>query len=65
MPEPLIPSPPEEPGKGALSLLPIILVLGIFFLIVLVMSILLLPDKGKRLLRLSSANPVTQTIASG
>ena len=60
----LTPSPPEEPlePQKESSFLPIVLLLGLFFLIVLVCSILLLPDRGRKLLKLSDATPVTQTL---
>ena len=53
---------PEEPRKGVSPLLILVLILGIFLILVLIVSILLLPDRGKRLLKLSNAHPVTQTI---
>jgi len=69
MSDPLTPLPhqesheseePLEPQKKS-SFLPIVLLLGLFFLIVLVVSILLLPDKGRKLLKLTDAAPITQT----
>ena len=64
MPDPLTPSPPEEPlePQKKSSFLPIVLLLGLFFLIVLVAALLLLPDRGKKLLKLTDATPVTQTL---
>lgn len=43
---------PEPPSKTGLSLLRIALILGIFFFIVFVLSVLMLPDHGRSLLKL-------------
>lgn len=64
MPEPLPPEEPQEPPKQSTSFLPILIFLGVFFLLVLVISILILPDHGRSLLKLAEANPVTCRIPS-
>ncbi|WP_188760243.1 hypothetical protein [Edaphobacter acidisoli] len=43
----------ELPRKPGPSLLSIALILGIFFLLVFVVSVLILPDHGKSLLKLT------------
>ena len=50
----------ETRGKSA-SFLPIVIILGVFFLIVFVVAVLMLPDHGKELLKLTEANPTMQT----
>lgn len=64
MAELLPPSPPQRPRRSASPILPLLLILAIFLIIVLIVSILLLPDKGKSLLKLTDAHPVTQTLPS-
>lgn len=61
MPESL---PPEEPQEKSTSFLPIVIFLCVFFLLVLVISILILPDHGRMLLKLAEANPVTHSVLS-
>lgn len=62
MTDPFPPSEPQPPQSRRSGFLPIVILLGIFFLIVLVMAILLLPDRGRRLLKLAEANSITQTL---
>lgn len=58
------PLPPEAQRKSGPSLVWMLIIAGVFFLVVLAIAVLLLPDKGKRLLRLARTHPVTETIAS-
>lgn len=61
MPESL---PPEEPKEKSTSFLPIAIFLCVFFLLVLVIAVLILPDHGRSLLKLAESNPVTQSLLS-
>ncbi|HEU5339612.1 hypothetical protein [Edaphobacter sp.] len=64
MTEPHSPTPPETRNSGP-SFFLIVVIIAVFFLFVFIISVLLLPDKGRRLLRLTQANPVTETVACG
>lgn len=64
MTEPHSPTPPETPRNPGPSFFLIVVIIAVFFLFVFVISVLLLPDKGRRLLRLTQTNPVVQTVAS-
>ena len=56
--------PPKEPQEKASSFLAIAIFLCVFFLLVLVIAILILPDHGRSLLKLTEANPVTYRVLS-
>jgi|GEM_PF-6167145 len=64
MTEPHSPTPPETPRNPGPSFFLIVVIIAVFFLFVFIISVLLLPDKGRRLLRLTQANPVTEMVAS-
>lgn len=51
---------PRRPRGKAAAFLPIVIILGAFFLIVFVVAVLMLPDHGKKLLKLTESNPVMQ-----
>jgi hypothetical protein len=63
MTEPQAPASPEQPRKTGPSTLKMILFLAIFFLLVFIIAMLMLPDHGRSLLRLGSNHPPAQTVA--